>query len=131
MECSAWKASAPVSDRKQPDIFCLTLSLRIPRSEEKARVFDPFGHAGFDPFGQNKIDPLKVLAAGVNVILPHLMCHQAFLAFSLRMLSPVSSIECAEWTMRSRMASATVGSPTISYQLDEGYCEVMMIDLRS
>ena len=33
--------------------------------------------------------------------------------------------------MRSRMASATVGSPTMSYQLEEGYCEVMMMDLRS
>ena len=58
---------------------------------EKARVIDPLGHAGFDPSGINKIDPLKVLAAGVNFILPHLMT-QAFFAFSLRMLSPVSSI---------------------------------------
>ena len=33
--------------------------------------------------------------------------------------------------MRSRMASAIVGSPTISYQLDDGYCEVMMMDFRS
>lgn len=33
MEWRAWKASAPVSERKQPDIFCLTLSFRIPRSE--------------------------------------------------------------------------------------------------
>lgn len=24
---------------------------------EKARAFDPFGHAGFDPFGRNKNDP--------------------------------------------------------------------------
>ena len=87
---------------------------------EKAREIDPFGYAGFDPFGQNKIDPLKVLAAGVNIILLHLII-QAFLAFSLRMLSPVSSIVCAEWTMRSRMASATVGSPTMSYQLEDGY----------
>lgn len=29
MEWRAWKASA----REKPDIFCLTLSLRIPRSE--------------------------------------------------------------------------------------------------
>ena len=33
MEWIAWKASALVSERKQPEIFCLTLSLRIPRSE--------------------------------------------------------------------------------------------------
>ena len=33
MEWIAWKASAPVSDRKQPDIFCFILSFRIPRSE--------------------------------------------------------------------------------------------------
>ena len=97
---------------------------------EKARVFDPFGHGGFDPLGHNKIDPLKVLAAGVNFILPQLL-FQAFLALSLRMLSPVSSMEWAEWTILSRIASATVGSPTISYQLDEGYCEVIMMDLRS
>ena len=37
------------------------------------------------------------------------------------MLSPVSPIECAEWTIQSRIASATVGSPLMSYQLDEGY----------
>lgn len=79
---------------------------------EKARVFDSFGH--------NKIDPLKVLAAGVNFILPQLL-FQAFFALSFRMLSPVSSMEWAEWTIRSRIASATVGSPTMSYQLDDGY----------
>ena len=42
------------------------------------------------------------------------------------MLSPVSSMEWAEWTIRSRIASATVGSPTMSYQLDDGYCEVII-----
>ena len=100
------------------------------RAMEKAREFDPFGHAGFDPFWHNKIAPLKVLAAGVNFILPQLL-FQAFFALSLRILSPVSSMEWAEWTIRSRIASATVGSPTMSYQLDDGYCEVIMMDLRS
>lgn len=38
----------------------------LPAQVEKARVFDPFGHAGFDPFGQNKIDPLKVLGTTVR-----------------------------------------------------------------
>lgn len=33
MECRAWNASASESERKYPDIFCLTLSFRIPRSE--------------------------------------------------------------------------------------------------
>lgn len=33
--------------------------------------------------------------------------------------------------IRSRMTSAIVGSPTMSYQLDDGYCEVMMTDFRS
>lgn len=33
--------------------------------------------------------------------------------------------------MRSRMASAIVGSPTMSYQLDDGYCEVMIVDFLS
>ena len=33
--------------------------------------------------------------------------------------------------MRSRIASAIVGSPTMSYQLEEGYCDVMMMDFRS
>ena len=37
----------------------------------------------------------------------------------------------AVWIMRSRIASAIVGSPTISYQLEEGYCEVMMMDFLS
>lgn len=32
----------------------------------------------------------------------------------LRMLSPSSTIRCALWTMRSRMASAMVGAPIIS-----------------
>ena len=35
-------------------------------------------------------------------------------------------MEWAECTIRSRIASATVGSPTMSYQLDDGYCEVIM-----
>ena len=29
------------------------------------------------------------------------------------------------------MASAIVGSPTMSYQLDDGYCEVMIVDFMS
>ena len=33
--------------------------------------------------------------------------------------------------MRSRIASAIVGSPTMSYQLEEGYCDVIMMDFRS
>ena len=33
--------------------------------------------------------------------------------------------------MRSRIASAIVGSPTMSYQLEDGYCDVMMMDFRS
>ena len=28
---------------------------------EKARKFNPFGHAGFDHFGHYKIDPLKIV----------------------------------------------------------------------
>ena len=32
MECNAKKASAPASDRNVPDIFCLTLSFRMPLS---------------------------------------------------------------------------------------------------
>ena len=47
------------------------------------------------------------------------------------MLSPYSSMVWAVWIMRSRIASAIVGSPTISYQLEEGYCEVMMMDFLS
>src|SRR5215212_9308203 len=37
-------------------------------------------------------------------------------ARSLRRLSPLSSMRWAAWTTRSRIASARVGSPTISYQ---------------
>ena len=33
--------------------------------------------------------------------------------------------------IRSRIASAIVGSPTMSYQLEDGYCDVMMTDFRS
>ena len=33
--------------------------------------------------------------------------------------------------IRSRMASAIVGSPTMSYQLGDGYCEVMIVDFLS
>ena len=33
--------------------------------------------------------------------------------------------------IRSRIASAIVGSPTMSYQLEDGYCDVMMMDFRS
>ena len=44
----------------------------------------------------------------------------------LRRLSPLSSMRCALWTMRSRMASASVGSPTISYQRSRGTWLVMI-----
>lgn len=33
MEWIAWKASAPVSDRKHPDICCFTFNFRVPLSE--------------------------------------------------------------------------------------------------
>ena len=33
--------------------------------------------------------------------------------------------------IRSRMASAIVGSQTMSYQLGDGYCEVMIVDFLS
>ena len=33
--------------------------------------------------------------------------------------------------IRSRMASAIVGSPTMSYRLGDGYCEVMIVDFLS
>ena len=47
------------------------------------------------------------------------------------MLSPYNSMVCAVWIIRSRMASAIVGSPTMSYQLGDGYCEVMIVDFLS
>ena len=47
------------------------------------------------------------------------------------MLSPYNSMVCAVWMIRSRMASAIVGSPTMSYQLGDGYCEVMIVDFLS
>ena len=92
---------------------------------EKPRAFDPRGQSGADPVKTFFLDPHKVLADGVIFILP---CY--FLAYILRMLSPVSSMRWAVWTILSRMASATVGSPMASYQLETGSCEDMMIDLR-
>ena len=50
------------------------------------------------------------------------------MAFGLRRVSPVSSIRCALWTSRSRMASAMVGSPTISYQRSTGTWLVMITE---
>ena len=47
------------------------------------------------------------------------------------MLSPYNSMVCAVWMIRSRMASAIVGSPTMSYRLGDGYCEVMIMDFLS
>jgi hypothetical protein len=41
-------------------------------------------------------------------------------ARGLRRVSPWSSIRCALWMMRSRIASASVGLPTISYQWSTG-----------
>lgn len=84
---------------------------------EKPRVRDPLSQSAIDPRFLFSIDPYKVLAGGVNFILDYL---PFFPAFILRTLSPDSSMRCAEWTMRSRIASATVGSPTASYQFDTG-----------
>ena len=47
------------------------------------------------------------------------------------MLSPYNSMVCAVWMIRSRMVSAIVGSPTMSYRLGDGYCEVMIVDFLS
>src|SRR5208283_218057 len=44
----------------------------------------------------------------------------------LRRLSPLSSIRCALWMIRSRIASASVGLPTISYQRSIGTWLVMI-----
>ena len=44
----------------------------------------------------------------------------------LRRLSPLSSMRCASWTTRSRMASARVGFPMISYQRSIGTWLVMI-----
>ena len=47
-------------------------------------------------------------------------------ARGLRRLSPLSSIRWALWMIRSRMASASVGLPTISYQRSIGSWLVMI-----
>src|ERR1035437_8808235 len=47
-------------------------------------------------------------------------------AAGLRRLSPLRSMRWALWTTRSRMASASVGSPTISYQWSTGTWLVMI-----
>src|SRR5271166_6329809 len=47
-------------------------------------------------------------------------------ASGLRRLLPVSAMRWELWTRRSRMASASVGSPTISYQRSTGTWLVMI-----
>lgn len=42
----------------------------------------------------------------------------------LRSDSPLSSMRCAVWMMRSRIPSAIVGSPICSYHCATGNCEV-------
>lgn len=37
---------------------------------------------------------------------------------------------CTIWMIRSSIASTIVGAPTMSYQLEDGYCEIMMMDFR-
>lgn len=81
---------------------------------EKPRVFAPRGRSCADPRKRFYFDPQKALAGGGIFISPYLP------ALILRMLSPVSSIWWAVWTMRSSTASATVGSPIASYLLDTG-----------
>ena len=54
---------------------------------EKSRTFDPRGHSGADPVKTFSFDHKKVPADGVIFILSFY-----FLAYILRMLSPVSSI---------------------------------------
>ena len=46
----------------------------------------------------------------------------------LRIESPFMSMRWALWTRRSRIPSATVGSPTCSCQRATGSCEVRIID---
>ena len=91
---------------------------------EKPREFDPRGQSDDDPLKLFVFDPYKVLTDGVNFILPYF-----FLALILRRLSPASSIRCAECTILSSTASATVGSPMASYQLDTGSCEGFFVTL--
>ncbi len=50
--------------------------------------------------------------------------------FFLRMLSPLSSMRWALWTIRSRIASAMVGSPIMACHPDTGSWAVMMVDRR-
>lgn len=43
--------------------------------------------------------------------------------------SPLRSIRCDEFTNRSKMASAIVPSPMMSYQTDTGICDETMVDI--
>lgn len=90
---------------------------------EKPQLFDPRGQSFIDPLQPFILAPFKVLTDGVNFILPYF-----FLALILRRLSPASSIRCAECTILSSTASATVGSPMASYKLYTGSCEDTTID---
>ena len=43
--------SKDLLNRSQPPLFCQMVKV------EKARAFDPFGHAGFDPSGKTRLTP--------------------------------------------------------------------------
>lgn len=43
--------------------------------------------------------------------------------------SPLRSMRCDEFTNRSKIASAIVPSPMMSYQTDTGICEETMVDI--
>lgn len=76
------------------------------------------------PSEKNQYNPRVSPGRRGHFILVYLF----FPALIFRTLSPVSSIWCAECTIRSSTAFATVGSPMASYQLDTGICEVMTMD---
>ena len=70
-----------------------------------------------DPPKKICIRPVCILADGVIFILAYLF----FPALIFRTLSPVSSIWCAECTIRSSIASATVGSSMTSSRIGRSF----------
>jgi len=61
-----------------------------------------------------------------SLVMSWRCCRGQAAARGLRRLSPLSSTRCALWMIRSRMASASVGLPTISYQWSIGTWLVMI-----
>ena len=108
------------------------IQILVFRQCARSGVLDVLAHCYADklPVATRSTHAQKRDARGRVAGLAHAgqMAVSSSCALSLRIGSPDKAMRCADWTRRSRIASAIVGSPRYVCQLSTGSCDVIAVD---